>query len=149
MWEIISDFIAKYKLFWYNYELIDKCEEEGGEVAQQLFVDLYQCDEAIIDDMDAVKEIAHKILADMQVGIVEECFHKFEPIGITYIAVITTSHFSIHTWPEYQYAAVDIFSCNEELPVKLAEEIRVAFGAKSQKTRVFERNIKGGENSEL
>lgn len=118
-------------------------------MAQQLFVDLYQCDENIIDDMEAVKAIAHKILEDMQVGIVEECYHKFEPIGITYIAVITTSHFSIHTWPEYQYAAVDIFSCNEELPEKLAEEIRLAFGAKSHRTRVFERNIRGGESFEF
>lgn len=110
-------------------------------MAQQLFIDLYQCDEAIIDDMEAIKEIAHRILGDMQVGIVEECCHKFEPIGITYIAVITTSHFSIHTWPEYQYVAVDIFSCNEELPQKLADELSREFGAKSQKTRVFEREI--------
>ena len=110
-------------------------------MAQQLFVDLYQCDEAILDNMEAVKSIAHRILGDMQVGIVEECYHKFEPIGITYIAVITTSHFSIHTWPEYQYAAVDIFSCNEELPQKMAEELMREFGAKSQRAQVFERKI--------
>ena len=113
-------------------------------MAQQLFVDLYQCDEQIINDLEAVKEIAHRILGNMQVGIVEECCHRFEPIGITDIAVITTSHFSVHTWPEHQYAAVDIFSCNEELPRKLAEELRLAFGAKSQKTQVFTRDIEGG-----
>lgn len=113
-------------------------------MAQQLFVDLYQCDEKIINDLEAVKEIAHRILGNMQVGIVEECYHRFEPIGITYIAVITTSHFSVHTWPEHQYAAVDIFSCNEELPQKLADELKLAFGAKSQKTQVFIRDIEGG-----
>lgn len=42
-------------------------------------------------------------------GIVEECYHKFSPMGISAVAVITTSHISIHTWPEYGYAAVDIF----------------------------------------
>lgn len=115
-------------------------------MAQQLFVDLYQCDENIINDMEAVKAIAHRILKEMNSGIVEECSHKFDPIGITYIAVITTSHFSVHTWPEYQYAAVDIFSCDTKLPEMLAEKLKDAFGAKRQKTRMFERIIDGRES---
>lgn len=37
--------------------------------------------------------------------------HKFNPHGISGIAVIAESHISIHTWPEYKYAAIDIFTC--------------------------------------
>ena len=77
-------------------------------MASQLLVDLYECDGNIIDDMEKIKEISRRMIREIHSEIVEECSHKFEPIGITYIAVITTSHFSIHTWPEYHYAAVDI-----------------------------------------
>ncbi len=110
-------------------------------MAGQLFVDLYGCDEDLLDDMEQIREIAGKIITEIGAQIVEECTHKFEPIGVTYIAVITTSHFSIHTWPEYGYAAVDVFSCEEELPQKLADKLKQAFGAKSAVANKFKRSV--------
>lgn len=41
--------------------------------------------------------------------------HKFEPHGISAMVIIAESHLSIHTWPEYKYAAVDIFTCGEDV----------------------------------
>ena len=93
-------------------------------MASQLLVDLYECDVEIIDNMEKIKNLSHKVIKEIGSEIVEECFHKFSPIGITYIAVITTSHFSIHTWPEYKYVAVDVFSCDIEL-VAVCQEIYV------------------------
>lgn len=113
-------------------------------MAMQLYVDLYHCDNHILNNMEAIKTIARKAIADIPAQIVEECCHQFEPIGVTYIAVITTSHFSIHTWPEYGYAAVDIFSCAQEVPGFLARQLQEAFGAKSFHVNEFERNIEGG-----
>ena len=77
-------------------------------MAIQLIADLYDCAE-IIDDTEAIKKAAHKAIEFVGAEIVEECIHKFEPVGVTYFAIISTSHFSIHTWPEYRYAAIDIF----------------------------------------
>lgn len=110
-------------------------------MAGQLFVDLYECDERLLDDMERIRQIAHEMVAQIGAEIVEECTHKFEPIGVTYIAVITTSHFSIHTWPEYGYAAIDVFSCEEELPQKLADRLKEAFGAKSAVANKFNRKV--------
>ena len=110
-------------------------------MAGQLFVDLYECDERLLDDMEGIRAIAHEIVEEIGAQIVEECMHKFEPIGVTYIAVITTSHFSIHTWPEYGYAAVDVFSCEETLQEKLADSLKKAFGAKSAVVNKFKRNV--------
>ena len=42
-------------------------------------------------------------------------FHKFSPHGVSGIVVIAESHFSVHTWPEYGYCAVDIFTCGEDI----------------------------------
>ncbi len=110
-------------------------------MAGQLFVDLYGCDETLLDDMEEIRAIARETVSEIGADIVEECTHKFEPIGVTYIAVITTSHFSIHTWPEYGYAAVDVFSCEADLPEKLADKLQKAFGAKSAVTNEFKRNV--------
>ena len=71
----------------------------------------------------------------------EECIHEFEPIGVTYFAVITTSHFSVHTWPEYGYAAVDIFSCTDTVLEGISEMLQELFGAKEVKTQLVERDI--------
>ena len=110
-------------------------------MAGQLFVDLYGCDEGLLDDMERIRAIARDMVSEIGAEIVEECTHKFQPIGVTYIAVITTSHFSIHTWPEYGYAAVDVFSCEEELPQMLADKLKEAFGAKSAVANKFMRNV--------
>ena len=51
----------------------------------------------------------------------KEEFHLFKPYGITYFAIISKSHISIHTWPEDKIVAVDIFSCeniNSKLNVR-------------------------------
>ena len=76
--------------------------------------------------------------------IVEECIHEFEPIGVTYFAVITTSHFSVHTWPEYGYAAVDIFSCTDTVLEGISEMLQELFEAKEVKTQLVERDISAG-----
>lgn len=113
-------------------------------MACQLIVDLYGCDNSVINDLEKIKKISHGMIEKLHAGIVEECCHQFHPIGITYIAVITTSHFSIHTWPEYGYAAVDVFSCDEDLPEKVAEELKNNLKAKKCTIRKLERDIKGG-----
>lgn len=118
-------------------------------MATQLMVDLYDCNQQIIDCMEGVREIARRVIDEIGAEIVEECCHKFQPIGVTYIAVITTSHFSIHTWPEYGYVAVDIFSCKEDLPEQVALKLKQEFSSRTYKLTRIDRDIKGGEKSEI
>jgi S-adenosylmethionine decarboxylase len=47
------------------------------------------------------------------VNIVSEEFHAFTPWGVSGVIIIQESHLTIHTWPEYQYAAVDFFTCGD------------------------------------
>lgn len=110
-------------------------------MASQLFADLYGCDVKILNSEIEIKEIARKVISEIGAEIVEECVHTFEPIGITYFAVITTSHFSVHTWPEYGYAAVDVFSCTEAVTEKITEKLKEAFRASEIKIGRCERVI--------
>lgn len=109
-------------------------------MAKQIVADLYECGD-IIDNASAIKEAAHLAIEYVGAQIVEECIHEFEPIGVTYFAVITTSHFSIHTWPEYRYAAIDIFSCNDSVVENITEKLKELFDAKQIKLSVIERKI--------
>jgi S-adenosylmethionine decarboxylase proenzyme len=54
--------------------------------------------------------------------IVEKVFHTFNPHGISGVVVIAESHLAIHTWPEYGYAAVDLFTCGDDINPELAFE---------------------------
>ena len=110
-------------------------------MASQLFADLYGCDEKILNSEEKIRDIARNVVSEIGAEIVEDCVHKFEPIGITYFAVITTSHFSVHTWPEFGYAAVDVFSCGEEVTEKISELLKEAFGAEEVKVGKCERVI--------
>lgn len=109
-------------------------------MAVQLIADLYGCSQ-MIDDVEAVKKAAHMAIEFVGAQIVEECVHEFEPIGVTYFAVISTSHFSIHTWPEYGYAAIDIFSCRDEVVEGISEKLKELFEAERIELHLVERKI--------
>ena len=89
-------------------------------MAVQLIADLYGCND-ITDDIEEIKKAAHIAIEYVGANIVEECVHKFEPIGVTYFAVISTSHFSI---------AIDIFSCSDEVVDGISQKLKELFGAK-------------------
>ena len=40
--------------------------------------------------------------------------YHWSPQGVTGVAILSESHITIHTWPEYSYAAIDVFTCGEE-----------------------------------
>ena len=110
-------------------------------MASQLFADLYGCDQEILNNESEICDIAREVVTEIGAEIVAECIHKFEPIGVTYFAVITTSHFSVHTWPEYGYAAVDVFSCGEAVTDKISDLLKQKFKANEIKLGRCERVI--------
>ena len=112
-----------------------------GTAARQLIADMYGCSSGILNDPEIIKNTARRAVEMIGAEIVEESLHRFAPVGITYFAVITTSHFSIHTWPELGYAAVDIFSCSADVPESVAQFLKSAFRASSVRTRMVERII--------
>lgn len=59
----------------------------------------------------------------MCVTVLNVATHKFVPQGCTAIVMIAESHLSIHTWPEFGYAAVDVFTCNGEIPETVQSHI--------------------------
>jgi len=69
--------------------------------------------------------------------------HTFNPHGVSGVAVIAESHISIHTWPEFGYAAVDIFTCGKDAhPEAALEVLREAFKPKRMEVIEIKRGIR-------
>ena len=109
--------------------------------ARQFVIDMYGCDKTILNSREQIVQTAHQAIQEIGATIVDECIHTFSPIGITYFAVITSSHLSIHTWPEYGYAAVDIFSCSHDVPDTICETLKASLHAQNIQIRAITRNI--------
>ncbi|WP_459615528.1 adenosylmethionine decarboxylase, partial [Enterobacter hormaechei] len=79
-------------------------------LGKQLVIELFVCVVLRFADIQwnegGMLEVARKATAT----IITSAFHKFSPIGISGVVVIAESHLAIHTWPEYGYAAVVVFT---------------------------------------
>lgn len=68
--------------------------------------------------------------------------HKYSPSGgISGIAIIQESHISIHSWPEYQYAAVDIFVCGDVNPYRAMPILTEGFKTKDVQVMEIKRGL--------
>lgn len=78
---------------------------------------------------DGLGEIMLASAKLMNVTVVESTFHAFSPFGLSGVLVLAESHFSIHTWPEYNTAAIDLFCCGKANYKKGIGYLEESFGA--------------------
>lgn len=84
-------------------------------LGNHLIVELYDCNPEVINSSSSVEE---KLLGAVRISgahMVQSVIHEFNPHGVSGVIVIEESHISVHTWPEYGYCALDIFTCGEEI----------------------------------
>ena len=68
--------------------------------------------------------------------------HKFEPQGVTAVALLAESHISIHTWPEKGIAVCDIFTCGESgAPNAAAEYLKTVLKAGIMNSELIRREL--------
>ncbi|MBW1712162.1 MAG: adenosylmethionine decarboxylase [Deltaproteobacteria bacterium] len=100
-------------------------------LGKHLILELYGCPSDHLDDLDHVARVLTEAVEDAGATLIKPFFHRFAPQGVSGVAVIAESHFSIHTWPEYAYAAVDMFTCGDCLDLDRAfETIRTGLAAR-------------------
>src|SRR2546423_253537 len=89
-------------------------------LGRNLMREMCDCGPDANNSLETVKGGLIEAAKRAQATIVDVVFHEFNPFGISGVVVIAESHLAIHTWPEYRYAAVDIFSCGEVLQPEVA-----------------------------
>ncbi len=80
-------------------------------LGEQLIVEFHGCDAMVLDDLLGVETIMLEAAKAANATVVAHKFHKFSPQGVSGAVIVAESHLAIHTWPEYNYSSVDIFTC--------------------------------------
>lgn len=77
---------------------------------------MYGCDPALLADLKAISGAVRRGAKRARATVVGDFSNKYEGGGgVTYVLVIKESHISVHTWPEHGYAAVDIYTCGDNV----------------------------------
>ena len=109
--------------------------------SKHLLLDLYKCDYEKLNDESFLRCSLNNAAKFANAKVLNLISNKFEPQGVTAIALLAESHLSIHTWPESRYSAVDIFTCGQNMmPEKASKFLIRALVAEEHLLRVIQRN---------
>ena len=90
-----------------------------------LLLELYGCNREKLNDELYLRCQLNSAAKLAKASVLNIMSNKFEPFGVTAIALLAESHLSIHTWPESQYSAIDIFTCGRNMKPKLASQFLI------------------------
>lgn len=106
-------------------------------------IELKDCEKDCLAEVEQVAKAMEGAVDASGATQVESRFHQFNPYGVSGVIIIMESHFTIHTWPEYAYAAVDIFTCGDLINTEKAVHfLQKAFGAQEVSTQLVERGVR-------
>jgi S-adenosylmethionine decarboxylase len=110
-------------------------EKDGIRCAGSHFIiDIYGGSR--LDDLEHVERTLVDCVHAAGATLLHVHLHPFEPNGgISGVAVLAESHISIHSWPERDYAALDIFMCGRTRPERCLGVLRSAFDAERMTVR--------------
>jgi S-adenosylmethionine decarboxylase len=95
-----------------------------------------------IASIKKIDNIFRKAITACRANLLEMKLHQFSPYGgVSGVAIISESHFSIHSWPEYNYAAIDIFVCGEADPYQAIPVFKQGFETNNIQITEFKRGI--------
>src|SRR5690625_1905496 len=113
-------------------------------LGRQILVEFHECDHDSLNDVSYIEKSMLQATRRSGATIISHDFHKFSPHGVSGVVVIAESHVAIHTWPEYNYSAVDIFTCGETIdPWLIQEDLKKSFGSKRSEEHTSELQSRG------
>ncbi len=108
---------------------------------KHLLLELYRCDYEKLNDESFLRCTLNKAAKLANATVLNLISNKFEPQGVTAIALLAESHISIHSWPESNYSAVDIFTCGQNMLPEIACQYLIqTLNAEEHFLRIIERN---------
>ena len=116
-------------------------DQKSSHQSKHLLLELYKCDYEKLNDESFLRCSLNRAAKLAKATVLNLISNKFEPQGVTAIALLAESHISIHTWPESNYSAVDIFTCGQNMMPQLASQYLIeALKAEEHSLRIIDRN---------
>ncbi len=104
------------------------------------------CNPKILSSVEKVQQILVKAAEISGAQVWSVSFSKFPPSGVSGVVVISESHISTHTWPEYKYGAMDFYTCGDRVDPELGLKYAVeAFGATTSHITEITRGLEEGD----
>ncbi|MEE8148919.1 MAG: adenosylmethionine decarboxylase [candidate division Zixibacteria bacterium] len=111
-------------------------------LGRHLIAEFANCDNCRLTDVDYLKDCLEEAVRKSGATIVSSVFHRYHPQGVSGVVVIAESHLSIHTWPEYNYAAVDFFTCGNTVdPYKAYDHMKARLASEDAHVYELKRGI--------
>ncbi len=120
--------------------------DEEPSLGSHLLVELFGCNVDSLKERTTVEAAMDEAAVKSEAHVVAQSFHEFKPYGVSGAVIIQESHYTIHTWPEHGYAAVDLFYCGGTISVHKAVEV---LQEKFQPKRIKFLVVRRGPQSEV
>ncbi len=109
-------------------------------VGKHCILELYHCRADRLNDEAFLRSSITQAVQQAGATLLNLISHRFQPQGITALALLAESHLSIHTWPESGYAAVDVFTCGDHtMPERACQRLIADLQAGDHRLRSFRR----------
>lgn len=117
-------------------------DEEAHQFAGKHFVASYlNCDEQAISDVQKLLEAMDQAVGASKATILDKSSYVFEPNGLTVVYLLSESHASLHTYPEFGACFVDLFTCGDNCSAEgFDAALRAYLKPKEVNARYFLRN---------
>lgn len=118
-------------------------ERDGVQFAgTHLFLDFYGARH--LDNLQRMEKALRECVSQCCATLLHIHLHHFTPNGgISGVAVLAESHISVHTWPEREFAAFDIFMCGDARPEEAIAILMRAFSPKTMQVTEALRGVGG------
>ncbi|HVL85298.1 MAG TPA: adenosylmethionine decarboxylase [Pseudonocardia sp.] len=109
---------------------------------RHVLAELAGADPALLDDAAALRTALHDALVGAGASVRQVVAERFDPHGVTVVALLAESHASVHTWPEHGTAHVDAFTCGDSADPERA--VRALAGALRARVSSLQTVARGG-----
>lgn len=109
----------------------------NNTLGKHIILEMYGCDFESLDNHDLIVETFENAIKEAKMTLLGLKSHKFDPQGVTAVALLSESHMSIHTYPELGYAAADVFTCGDEGSPDKAMEVLLEVFKPTKKSVIF------------
>lgn len=117
-------------------------------IGHHYIVEASGCSPDVIGKVESVEQILVRAAEVASVQVWSISFHRFSPNGVSGVVVISESHLALHTWPEYGYVALDIFTCGDDAKPETAMAYALKeFGAKTAHITEVTRGLEEGDQA--
>lgn len=119
---LVAIFIGKYAFQMYQMY------QNNNSLGRHYFIDITNVPEYMINDHELLKSKCSELLEEFQMKTLGVNEHAFQPHGYTLLFLLSESHLSLHSWPEYNTLKMDLFTCSSK-KLDNVQSIKEIFGS--------------------